>query len=116
MLIWRRDWQWRHATPLDKLRLHKEQANEAPRIYRLVGGATIACPFGVQAQQQRRIARVGILKLLRRRYSRVAEFTESLLSSATSKAETSSLFTAGLTASSIECLPWPRNWPQARSM
>ncbi len=44
----------------------------------LVGGAAIACPFGVRAQQQGRIARVGILNYFDARYSRVAEFTESL--------------------------------------
>ena len=44
----------------------------------LVGGAAVACPFGVRAQQQRRIARVGILNYFDARYSRVAEFTESL--------------------------------------
>ena len=44
----------------------------------IVGGAAVACPFGVRAQQQRRIARVGILNYFDARYSRVAEFTESL--------------------------------------
>jgi putative ABC transport system substrate-binding protein len=44
----------------------------------LVGGAAVACPFGVRAQQQSRIARIGILNYFDARYSRVAEFTESL--------------------------------------
>ena len=44
----------------------------------LVGGAAAACPFGVRAQQQGRIARVGILNYFDARYSRVVEFTESL--------------------------------------
>jgi ABC-type uncharacterized transport system substrate-binding protein len=44
----------------------------------LVGGAAAACPFEVRAQQQGRIARVGILNYFDARYSRVVEFTESL--------------------------------------
>ncbi len=44
----------------------------------LVGGAAAAYPFGVRAQQQGRIARVGILNYFDARYSRVVEFTESL--------------------------------------
>ena len=43
-----------------------------------VAGAVVACPLGAGAQPARRQARVGILNYFDARYSRVAEFTESL--------------------------------------
>jgi hypothetical protein len=68
-----------------------------------VAGAVVACPLGAGAQPARRQARVGILNYFDARYSRVAEFTESLRELGYIEGQISSRFTAGPTVSSIDC-------------